>query len=561
MTTSTSSSSHGGGERRDLAAAEERRRIGLRRAPAARAARPRRRRPRPGRPARRANAPHRGGASAALISPTSAARSGVSARRRHRPAGSGHVKPRVHARNHRNSSTRVRVPRSPPRPAAGGHGPAASESARLAWRTSSSCCLLLALVIAAAKLCGAAPTAAPARRVRPRSSSGSCWDRPCSNVLGLADLRARVIAAAHGPSHRHAARLGAGSRRARRHPPDVRRRPRDRPRRDAPGRQGGVLGGLGGVDPPARGRAPRSSACRPAALLGGHLHRHHPHRHERQHLGADADRAGRAAIARGLDHPRRRRHRRRHGHRPAVGRGRVRARGGRRRRRRSRPGWRCGWPRFFAAAIAAGRLLPRPLRAGRIASASARDCSRWCSRCARSTRGPPKYVGGVAAITGSYLAGVLFAQTPYKRRIDDGIHPLTYSMLVPVFFISIGLQANGRAAGRAGRLHRRAGRRRDRRQGDRLRRRSPASSGSPTASGSRRRRHDLARRGRASSSPATVSPTAIIGTRRVLGLGDHGAGHDDGHAAPAAPDVPAHGSATHPSRSKKRSDGRRTKPS
>jgi Kef-type K+ transport system membrane component KefB len=58
-----------------------------------------------------------------------------------------------------------------------------------------------------------------------------------------------------------------------------------------------------------------------------------------------------------------------------------------------------------------------------------------------------EYVGGVAAITGSYLAGVLFAQTPYKSAIDRGIHPLTYSMLVPVFFISIGLLANGRALG------------------------------------------------------------------------------------------------------------------
>ena len=33
------------------------------------------------------------------------------------------------------------------------------------------------------------------------------------------------------------------------------------------------------------------------------------------------------------------------------------------------------------------------------------------------------------------------------RQIDQGIHPLPYSMLVPVFFISIGLLANGRALG------------------------------------------------------------------------------------------------------------------
>jgi Kef-type K+ transport system membrane component KefB len=56
-------------------------------------------------------------------------------------------------------------------------------------------------------------------------------------------------------------------------------------------------------------------------------------------------------------------------------------------------------------------------------------------------------VGGVAAITGAYLAGVFFSRTSFKREIDAGIHPLTYSMLVPVFFVGIGLQANGRQLG------------------------------------------------------------------------------------------------------------------
>ena len=56
-------------------------------------------------------------------------------------------------------------------------------------------------------------------------------------------------------------------------------------------------------------------------------------------------------------------------------------------------------------------------------------------------------LGGVAAITGSYMAGVLFAQTPFKDRIDRGIHPLTYSFFVPVFFINIGLRADIRQIG------------------------------------------------------------------------------------------------------------------
>ena len=55
-----------------------------------------------------------------------------------------------------------------------------------------------------------------------------------------------------------------------------------------------------------------------------------------------------------------------------------------------------------------------------------------------------EYLGGVAAITGSYMAGVLFAQTSCKERIDRGIHPLTYSFFVPVFLINIGLRADVR---------------------------------------------------------------------------------------------------------------------
>ncbi|HEX7486933.1 MAG TPA: cation:proton antiporter [Vicinamibacterales bacterium] len=58
-----------------------------------------------------------------------------------------------------------------------------------------------------------------------------------------------------------------------------------------------------------------------------------------------------------------------------------------------------------------------------------------------------EFVGGMAAITGAYLAGVFFARTSFKTRIDAAIHPLTYSMLVPIFFVGIGLQANGRQLG------------------------------------------------------------------------------------------------------------------
>ena len=101
---------------------------------------------------------------------------------------------------------------------------------------------------------------------------------------------------------------------------------------------------------------------------------------------------------------------------------------------------------FFAAALYAGRWLSPVLRWTASLQVSQAVLSAaivlallyaWAA----------EYVGAVAAITGAYVAGVLMAQTEFKKQIDAGIHPLTYSMFVPVFFINIGLQANGRALG------------------------------------------------------------------------------------------------------------------
>jgi Kef-type K+ transport system membrane component KefB len=51
-------------------------------------------------------------------------------------------------------------------------------------------------------------------------------------------------------------------------------------------------------------------------------------------------------------------------------------------------------------------------------------------------------VGGMAAITGTFLAGLMFAHTPEKERIERGVRALGYSLFVPVFFVSIGLGIN-----------------------------------------------------------------------------------------------------------------------
>jgi Kef-type K+ transport system membrane component KefB len=51
-------------------------------------------------------------------------------------------------------------------------------------------------------------------------------------------------------------------------------------------------------------------------------------------------------------------------------------------------------------------------------------------------------LGGMAAITGAFLAGLMFARTPEKATIERGVHAVAYSLFVPVFFVSIGLGIN-----------------------------------------------------------------------------------------------------------------------
>ena len=45
----------------------------------------------------------------------------------------------------------------------------------------------------------------------------------------------------------------------------------------------------------------------------------------------------------------------------------------------------------------------------------------------------------VAAITGAYAAGVIFAATPYRHRIVDKVQSIAYTLFTPIFFVSIGL--------------------------------------------------------------------------------------------------------------------------
>ncbi len=51
-------------------------------------------------------------------------------------------------------------------------------------------------------------------------------------------------------------------------------------------------------------------------------------------------------------------------------------------------------------------------------------------------------LGGMAAITGAFIAGLMFARTGEKHDIEQNLHPLAYIFFVPIFFVNIGLVVN-----------------------------------------------------------------------------------------------------------------------
>ena len=53
--------------------------------------------------------------------------------------------------------------------------------------------------------------------------------------------------------------------------------------------------------------------------------------------------------------------------------------------------------------------------------------------------------GGMAAITGAFLAGLFLGRTQIREEIEEGISSLAYAFFVPIFFVEIGLEVNLRA--------------------------------------------------------------------------------------------------------------------
>ena len=149
-----------------------------------------------------------------------------------------------------------------------------------------------------------------------------------------------------------------------------------------------------------------------------------------------------------------------------------------------------------------------------------------------------EFVGGVAAITGAYLAGVLFTRTSFKKP-DRRRHP-------PADLLGARARVLRRASGcrpTAGTGRPASASRSpllavaDRRQGGRLRALAARLFGFATEEAVRVG-VGMISRGEVGLIVASYGLTHGSSARRVLGIGHHGPGHDDGDAAPAPPDVP-----------------------
>ncbi|MEK3790915.1 cation:proton antiporter [Paenibacillus sp. FSL R7-0204] len=49
---------------------------------------------------------------------------------------------------------------------------------------------------------------------------------------------------------------------------------------------------------------------------------------------------------------------------------------------------------------------------------------------------------GMAGIIGAFAAGIAIAQTPFKQVVESKVEPIAYTLFVPVFFVSIGLNVS-----------------------------------------------------------------------------------------------------------------------
>ncbi|MCH7472507.1 cation:proton antiporter [bacterium] len=99
---------------------------------------------------------------------------------------------------------------------------------------------------------------------------------------------------------------------------------------------------------------------------------------------------------------------------------------------------------FFFIAISAGRWFIRPLLRSMEHLPVTQGLLAGVLIVGLLYAWAAEWIGNVAAITGTFIAGVLLGRTELRQRIEERLHIFTYSFFVPVFFVSIGMEANAR---------------------------------------------------------------------------------------------------------------------
>lgn len=99
---------------------------------------------------------------------------------------------------------------------------------------------------------------------------------------------------------------------------------------------------------------------------------------------------------------------------------------------------------FFCAAIMIGRRLLAPLIKSFERLPVSQGLLAGTLLAGLMLAWAAEWIGGVAAITGTYICGVLLSRTALKEEVEEKLHALTYALFVPLFFVGIGLEANAR---------------------------------------------------------------------------------------------------------------------
>ncbi|MBI2845074.1 MAG: cation:proton antiporter [Chloroflexi bacterium] len=105
---------------------------------------------------------------------------------------------------------------------------------------------------------------------------------------------------------------------------------------------------------------------------------------------------------------------------------------------------------FFAVTLALGFWL-LPLLTGPIANLTISEgITAFAVILALTLAWTAEIGGGVAAITGAFLAGLFLSRTHPRQDMERNMHALTYSFFVPIFLVSVGLRADLKTLGEAG---------------------------------------------------------------------------------------------------------------